>query len=74
MGEEELEDWQAERIAAIQLRLRIEYASNPASFWNEIDETVTYIVMGTADLNDTDWPEDLHLADVVEKRLNRAKE
>lgn len=63
--------WQGERIAAIQARLRSKFNEHPEAFWEELNATVAFIVMGCVDAGDTEWPADLHLADVVDKHLNR---
>lgn len=71
MTEEELEQWATERIAAIRLKLRFFKDNHPEHFWEEIDSIVNFIVDGCIEIGDTDWPEDLHLGDVLEKHLIR---
>lgn len=69
MTDEEIEVWTTERIATIQALLRKLADKSPEYFWREIDQAVAQIVIGTAKANDFDWPDDLHLADVVDKHL-----
>lgn len=69
--DEEIEAWEAQRIAAIRANLRDLCQAHPEYFWEEIDAVVAQIVMGCSDVDDRDWPEDLHLGDVIEKHLVR---
>ncbi len=71
MTDEEIERWQSERIAAMRKHLAslphdrlVKYAS----------EVCAQIILACAEVDATDWPEGLHMADVVEKRLMRAVE
>lgn len=72
MTDEELENWQAERISAIRYRLHKTFDTNPDAFWREIDSAVAHIVMATVAADEMDWPESLHLADVIEKHVIKA--
>lgn len=72
MTDEELEDWQAARISAIRFRLHQKFDVNPDAFWREIDATIAHIVMATVAADDMDWPESLHLSDIIEKHIIKA--
>lgn len=68
MTDEEAEKWNSERLSAINSR--IDAMSNDKAR-KYLKEVAAQIVLLSADLEIRDWPESLHLADVVEKRIGR---
>lgn len=68
MSDEELEAWTAQRIRDVQNHFRKLTAGAQRDYF---DAMAAQIVMACADADATDWPADLHLADVIEKHLVR---
>lgn len=69
MTDEELERWTSERVKAVKARI-----DRMPKEWavDEFKALAAQLVLACADAGATDWPENLHLADVLEKHLMRA--
>lgn len=66
MADEQLEAWKRERIEAINFNLGWYDHKGLLEYFKEV---VAQIVIAAADVDDTDWPADLHLGYVIEKHL-----
>lgn len=67
----DIDQWAMERTKAIQERLHFWSGKNPESFWREMDNLVHFIVEVTVLIGDSDWREDLHLGDLMDKHIVR---
>lgn len=71
MTDEEYEEWVDNKFTNIRKRLKKEADENPEHFWLEIESIIINIVTGCGEIGDFDWPDDLHLGDVLDKHLIR---
>jgi hypothetical protein len=68
MTDEEMSVWKLERMAAITEHLRGMSHQRLLYYCREI---ALQVVIAAADMDDTDWPAELHLGDFIEKHLAR---